>query len=812
MSVKQLREQYERRASAQLAPLGSSPTRLSIDGSRQQRSPASSPPTTTTTLPHVASLIADIPTKSHSLEPYSSTTDAAQHAGDNAQPERRSSIMTAPSLLSKLGHSGTAGDSPASVKQPRDRQTVRAAEPDTGLGRLGSAVASPSAPPRDDNDGNVSASPSTTSTKPTVRTSPSGTSSKSILTMALQRAQSAVLLDSANNVPAAIAAYTQSVRLLQEVMARVDENARRDRERKAAAGLGDRSAPRPGETREEFHKRLAKAEKREKAKQDEARRLQVIHDTYKDRIRMLQTVLTPSADPLADASPPMLSAPLMTSASAITRSSREGNRSISSFGTVSTPPASFPHTLDTTDGLDNELVKPLEAQRLSPRLDIEHPSLGRASASLTQAHPFAFATTSHDALTAGVLPTWDPSASHERTNDSQSMHEHASDGEPAGSFSPRTSSLQFGTSGHKLQFSSPSFSPPPSLGPEPDTYMQAKPRSDWINDKTDSGAIGQRRRTASGHGRDAVPRDEPDFAIGTHSASASLPTRRPGLSSFSSEYTPHAPMLTTASRSRSGPGPEGRDLSTLGRQQSSSASGNRDRPPLLSAGSTLEAKLERKLRSLASPVQPARRPFHLLLQVLETLEGDGAYVTPRLYVPRQVWLQTGIKLPAIETKVRMLDLLATGLESVRDAAIRWQQGRAGAKAFLQELESLEGLVDGIQSTLSKKLGLSTSTKKGPASFSSWSSKLTRSLDRVTNGKSLDHPVTYIEALTHNHLMLCLGTNALYGPLPSRERDKIEQQLKRTSDFFAQVVCRFVMQDVGMLLDKYVKRAGSWFDS
>lgn len=104
---------------------------------------------------------------------------------------------------------------------------------------------------------------------------PGPASSKSVLTIALQRAQSAVLLDSANNVPAAIAAYSQSVRLLKEVMARVDESARREKEKEAARGY-DRTQPRPAETREDFERRIAKLERKERAKQDEARRLKVI--------------------------------------------------------------------------------------------------------------------------------------------------------------------------------------------------------------------------------------------------------------------------------------------------------------------------------------------------------------------------------------------------------------------------------------------------------------------------------------------------------------------------------------------------------
>lgn len=84
-----------------------------------------------------------------------------------------------------------------------------------------------------------------------------------------------MLLDSANNVPAAISAYSQSVRLLKEVMQRVEEGARREREKEAARGH-DRTTPRPGETQEDFERRVIKAEKKERAKQDESRRLRVI--------------------------------------------------------------------------------------------------------------------------------------------------------------------------------------------------------------------------------------------------------------------------------------------------------------------------------------------------------------------------------------------------------------------------------------------------------------------------------------------------------------------------------------------------------
>lgn len=96
--------------------------------------------------------------------------------------------------------------------------------------------------------------------------------SKSVLTIALQKAQSAVLLDSANNVSEAIAAYSQSVKLLKEVIIRAEESLERERERERIR----RSTARAGETEEDKLRRNGRFEKKEKAKLDEGRRLKVI--------------------------------------------------------------------------------------------------------------------------------------------------------------------------------------------------------------------------------------------------------------------------------------------------------------------------------------------------------------------------------------------------------------------------------------------------------------------------------------------------------------------------------------------------------
>lgn len=47
----------------------------------------------------------------------------------------------------------------------------------------------------------------------------------------------------------------------------------------------------------------------------------------------------------------------------------------------------------------------------------------------------------------------------------------------------------------------------------------------------------------------------------------------------------------------------------------------------------------------------------------------------------------------------------------------------------------------------------------------------------------------------------------YAALPKDLRSSIETKLKKSSDFFANVVLAFVIKDLGILLDKSVKRNG-----
>ena len=103
-------------------------------------------------------------------------------------------------------------------------------------------------------------------------------------------------------------------------------------------------------------------------------------------------------------------------------------------------------------------------------------------------------------------------------------------------------------------------------------------------------------------------------------------------------------------------------------------------------------------------------------QIAASIE-TGGYITPRLYIPKSLWSQSGVKLVAIETKVRTLDILLTGMEGLEkyddfllspQSPLDASAGKDFASRFVKELDAFEGFMDGIQSTLSKKLGYSPS--------------------------------------------------------------------------------------------------------
>lgn len=85
--------------------------------------------------------------------------------------------------------------------------------------------------------------------------------------------------------------------------------------------------------------------------------------------------------------------------------------------------------------------------------------------------------------------------------------------------------------------------------------------------------------------------------------------------------------------------------------------------------------------------------------------------------------------------------------------------------------------------------------------------------------SMDSPTQYVALLQNlfdicqildQHTAAILTPSTLpYSRFSPAERERAENRLRLTSEFFARVVLTFVVRDLSLLLDKYVKKCEKW---
>ncbi|KAK1141371.1 hypothetical protein N8T08_009162 [Aspergillus melleus] len=93
------------------------------------------------------------------------------------------------------------------------------------------------------------------------------------------------------------------------------------------------------------------------------------------------------------------------------------------------------------------------------------------------------------------------------------------------------------------------------------------------------------------------------------------------------------------------------------------------------------------------------RPFWLMRCIFQTITHPrGGYLTTKLFVPRDVWRVKNVKLKAVEEKVSNCDLLTAALLKLAKV------DTYDADAVLEEMQSLESILDQVQISLSKKVG------------------------------------------------------------------------------------------------------------
>jgi hypothetical protein len=99
------------------------------------------------------------------------------------------------------------------------------------------------------------------------------------------------------------------------------------------------------------------------------------------------------------------------------------------------------------------------------------------------------------------------------------------------------------------------------------------------------------------------------------------------------------------------------------------------------------------------PTEYLLRPFWLMRALYQTIAHPrGGYISTKLFVPRDVWRVKGVKLKSVEDKIANCDFLTAALMKLS------QVDTNDADAVLEEMQSLEGVLDQVQVVLAKKLG------------------------------------------------------------------------------------------------------------
>lgn len=297
------------------------------------------------------------------------------------------------------------------------------------------------------------------------------------------------------------------------------------------------------------------------------------------------------------------------------------------------------------------------------------------------------------------------------------------------------------------------------------------------------------------------------------------------------------------------------------------------------------------------PKETMLRPFWLMRALYQTLcHPKGGYVSNKLFVPRDAWRVKGVKIKNMEDKISQCDLLTAALQKLD------RVNSEDADAVLEEMQSLEMVLEQVQTFLTRRLGNEVGVQTAGSLFKdadgvmegdgkpiprnnsvsskgafSWkrlrsktsSTTMSTTYERGATRKEssgtgaaesmlatlpfTDHPTSkpskrdvmsvqfsgpnahYMAALARlfdaaqaiGMFALILGRIA--GLLTNRRildqiarqvddpglrhQDKtqvgLELSTRHAAEFFAFYICRFVLQDLTMLLDKFIKRGSEW---
>ena len=192
------------------------------------------------------------------------------------------------------------------------------------------------------------------------------------------------------------------------------------------------------------------------------------------------------------------------------------------------------------------------------------------------------------------------------------------------------------------------------------------------------------------------------------------------------------------------------------------------------------------------PTESILRPFWLMRCLYQTIAHPlGGYLSTRMFVPRHAWQVKGVKIKGVEEKVSNCDFLTAALLKLGDV------DTCDADAVLEEMQSLEVVLDQVQGNLIKKLG----SEVGPQGSSVWlrdspvgsDQPPTTELGSTKNSISSNKSYLSLKKRLRPKTSGVSLTGALAGPKDSPKEGPGLNSLPMTSDLSARAVRREVTQ-------------------
>jgi len=208
------------------------------------------------------------------------------------------------------------------------------------------------------------------------------------------------------------------------------------------------------------------------------------------------------------------------------------------------------------------------------------------------------------------------------------------------------------------------------------------------------------------------------------------------------------------------------------------------------------------------PSSPLFRPFWLMRIIRKTIQ-SGGYLTPTIYVPKNVWYQPGAKFSAINTKIASCETINETILKLKEF---WMED---SEVIAKELELFCSQLTQLQNSLAKVLLFIDEYKEEKGKEKSDIVSTLRKMGgavaknvvvRVKGSAKLDDTSSYLNLLSdvfENSEFLEKWLEHYMNTQPS---SGITARLKRISDFLLTVLCAFVVKDLNSLIERYMIRA------